>query len=153
MPIVTAAQPFVGFGPHFSFPTIVKGLNWQDFYYDLKDRKPEAFDKVIRSLERLTEPTSEEWLDEEMRDEHDINVTELKIAIKLDQYFRELTYGQKISIEDKAKLTWNWGNNILRCLKRIRNDEAPFQLPYEDKELTFGFIERMAVPPINPLYR
>jgi hypothetical protein len=146
----------VGCFPHKSVDDMSKEMAWHNFYYKLTYKRndaerKEALEKVIQTVEKsipaLLENKFEQW-DDSFSNEH---VTKSKIS---EHFFNYLAHVWRRNFDCTAKndtetkrIMWNYMNNILRCLKRIKNDEAPFMLPYEDKKLTLDFIERLNCPP------
>ena len=142
-------------GPYTSLQQRIIDDTWKSFYEKLIKRDKDSLDKVIRSVEyvisAMTKDPNEEldkkWVEELLKDMSSKEIiTKLKINSHLQSYVEDK--GREYGIKDVFELKrfyWNSVNDILRCLKKIRNDEAPF-IPCKDYQLTHGFVERLSMP-------
>jgi len=136
-----------GIAPRTDFKRAWKNFMWYSFHYTLERRDKEALDKVISSVETtikaVTDIEKNFWIFETG------HIREIDIGRHLLHYLKEIESEElKQSCRDiRNRYQWNQVHNILRYLKRVRNDEAPYLLPREDRELAQGFIKRLEHPP------
>jgi len=83
-------------------------------------------------------------------------VTDLGIQKHLHDFLRNQSWKvneksiNSLSVEDRNQFYYNKVSDIFRCLKRIKGNAAPFQLPLEDKEMTLEFLDELKRPPREP---
>ena len=127
----------------------------------LTEKEPKALDKVICVLECCIKSAKGEHIPN-MFDDKPYQTSHLGIFhgyIKNQGIFThffnfitDVTYKAGINprTEEGKTYQWNIANNLLRTLKRIRSDQAPFQLQYRDKNDALDYIEMMSHPPLEP---
>ena len=145
------------FPPGRSIEEMTEELAWHNFYFHLTykkisaDKRIAALDKVIQTVEKTIPAVLEnkwhQW-DDLFSNEH---VTKSKISDHFCNYIEQL-YQEKFGCVPKddaetKKIVGSYMNNILSCLKRMKNDNAQLSLPYEDEKLTLGFIEKLQCQP------
>ena len=148
-------EAVAGFMPKYSRKDWLKKHLWEEFYFDLKEAKAKALDKVITPLEDMIKDVSgfkefdyDKSLQESLRG--DKNVKRGEIVSHILTYLYQKNFEAGIEDLDLGNIfMWNNTNNILRYLRRIRNDEPALRLPHPDKELALGLIERLRAPPIR----
>lgn len=146
-----------GLAPNISLEHLLKGFSWKKFHKGLKKRNPEYFDKVIASVQHFIEgmcgdcntKIDHDYLNGEPVSDCDLNRHLLNYLMRKD---REHWENREYSNEEKPRWQWNYVNNMLRTLKRMRNDEAVFLLPDKDVRCAEEFISGLKVPPIDRCY-
>lgn len=145
--------------PQVSYGEVMRRQAWSIFYSDLNKGKVEAWDKVALSLEHMlkvadkSEKTQQEKA-EVIREyclKHATEITRQEIIYHCIRclYDHAFALGIEDVLDDADegnRYFWNSINDILRCVKRIKNDEDTFTLPNKDKELTLGFLKRLSSP-------
>lgn len=136
-------------GPNLSMREWSNISAWSDFHQDILN-KGKSLDRVIDVLQNIINRFNG-------RDEEDIYQEEMfrkppvgncEIRKHFVGYMGDIISEEGLlHFPEGKRISFNYANNILRCLKRIRDDEAPFQLPYLDKKLTEGFIQRLRSRP------
>ncbi|MBS3171972.1 hypothetical protein J4438_00100 [Candidatus Woesearchaeota archaeon] len=61
------------------------------------------------------------------------------------EHFSRLMDRYEVNKGDNKEV-WNFTNNLLRSLKKIKNDEAKFQIPYSEWRVAYEFIDMMKSP-------
>ena len=116
-------------------------------------KDPESLDKVINLIDHIIKlatgrddsARTEEYFQETVYGDN--YVTSHKIGKHFTNYINSKLREAEITDYDEiTRFQWNMTHNILRCLRRIRSDEAPFQLPYQDRKHTEEFLDMLIVP-------
>jgi hypothetical protein len=144
------------------FPTSPFSLeDWSGFYEELMQAKPKALDKVIGILENCIQcergiKVPNFFDDEAYKDDKGncLFIRNRGIFYHFYNFITRKTYEAKLerNSEQGKKYGWNLACNLLRTLKRTRDNEAPYLLPQQDRDNLAEFIERIATTPINPFF-
>ena len=122
---------------------------WSSFYSKLMEKDKESLDLVIDAIDVLKRRTCGEENDEKLWQSIDRDRDKYVNRFEIQSHLMGYLWRKRcdLEIDDGDKFLWNAMNDISRCLKRIRHDEAPFLLPYQDQKLTLGFLDRLENPP------
>lgn len=144
--------------PHYDILSQFSYLAWHNFHGKIIKRDKASLDKVIDVIDATIKgifPQSwhEEYMnasEESVWDGEKRFVTHLDISQNLIDYLNSETNEQEIiNLEEGNRFQWNAASNILRGLKRMRDNEPVFLLPEKDKRLLAGFINRLNSPPLE----
>lgn len=149
-------------GPQISYEDGKKSLDWNAFGQGvLKNNHPEI-DKVTEVVYDIVSSINNEYYSAKVFKKRSQEHLELLCGKRahefegfvthLDISHHFLDYVRREIGESTNKLLWNSLNNILRVLKRKRNNEPLYLLPKEDLKLTRGFLEKLSQPPRKDYY-
>lgn len=119
---------------------------WSEFYLnllrDLRGQERLSFSKNAPGLEKLID-----FLDGFLKFEKGSgflldDIEEPVSNTRIFEHFNKLLDKYEVNKEDNREL-WNFSMNLLRSLKRIKNDEAKFQIPYNEWKVAYDFIGMM----------
>jgi len=138
-------------GPYVGGEATRKSWAWDNFYQSVLDRG-EGLDKVISVVEHLLDSFDDNNAENIFMDVLDDKcyVSNGEIFSHLHDYIAQAEDSAGIPKEDlEARMRYelNTVSNILRCLKRIKNNEPTYLLPNEDRRSTQDFIERLRFAP------
>ena|SRR3989344_925696 len=120
---------------------------WERFSEDVLD-KGSALKNLIESFEYCFIPVGDERISSAVCQNG--HITTLKILNHLEQFldYRSREDGiDRKNIDETNKHIYNKTIDILRCLRRMRDNEPLFLLPQKDREDTFEFIKGLEYPP------
>ena|GEM_PF-5584376 len=136
--------------PPQSFERFKRREAWRKFHKNLMQKDPESLDKVINLIDHIIKLATgqedsarrEEYFQETVYGSN--YVTGHEIGKHFTNYVNSRLRESEITDYDEIiRYQWNVTHNILRCLKRIRHDEAPFQLSYKDIKHTEEFMDKL----------
>jgi len=137
--------------PDQSLKQMMAERAWEKFHRDILNRGS-SIDKVIdvaqKGAESIIEDKFELW-DDTFSSGYGVKKQAIftHLLNHIIKQYRENFVSDPHDKQEVNRFVWNTANNLIRCLKRIKNDEAPFLLPYEDKKQTLEFIESLKCPP------
>ncbi len=112
-------------------------LRWRYFYKKVKEGNKESIDLVLRALN----------FSENLKDALPLFIEEDEVS-SLDIFDCFMDYYAH-SGRERGKETWNFHGDLVRYLRRLRDNEPLYLLSEEEQKIGYGFVEALKTSPLE----